>query len=120
LRQTRESTHWQVEIWVGEACLVGDVRDVSLGGVGTVLCLDSVWESHLVYGSEVYLCFLWDDQKTDGVSKVFARVTWLGKSGDKWDVGFEFSDLDDATHQYIDRYLLARTVARNLKDDRST
>ncbi|MFT5368571.1 MAG: hypothetical protein ACI8V2_003537 [Candidatus Latescibacterota bacterium] len=117
LRQMRESVHWPIELWIGDACLSGEVQDVSRGGIGAVVYPDSIWQKRLVIGCELLLSFLWDEADAEHIGRVSARVTWLRKHEDKWDVGLNFFDLNDDANLYIERYLLARIVTRHLDDD---
>jgi hypothetical protein len=120
LRQMRESARWQIEIWTGNECLIGEARDVSRGGLGAIIEPDSVWQARLVVGYKVRLLFLWADEDSGEIDPFFARVIWVRKNEKAWDIGFEFYDLDDRAEAYIARYLLTRVVTRYLDDNSSS
>ena len=117
LRQMRELARWQIEIWVDDACLIGEARDVSWGGLGAIVEPDSVWQTRLVEGCQVRLVFLWGDEDSENIDPFWARVIWVKKKEKVWDIGFEFYDLDEQAGAYIARYLFTRVVTRHLEDD---
>lgn len=120
LRQMRELARWQIEIWVDNERLIGEARDVSRGGLGAIVEPNLVWQSRLVVGCKVRLVFLWVDEDSDDMDPFFARVIWVRKNENIWDIGFEFYDLDERAGMYIARYLLTRVVTRHLEDDHSS